>query len=79
MRFSKKSGLMSLLTLFVAVVMLQGCTATYPAVATFQKYNEVLNGTVHANLLAGGSDFQLTGNGQTQPASATQSRVNLPG
>ena len=58
--FKKPSSILSLF-LFVVVVMLQGCT-TYPALATFEQSNEVLDGAVHANLLAGGNDFQLTGN-----------------
>ena len=50
------------LILALATLMsLSGCIVTYPAIARFQDFNEVLYGEVKADLLVGGSDFTLEG------------------
>jgi S1-C subfamily serine protease len=43
------------------LIFATGCTVTYKAVATFDNFNEVLLGTVNANLMTGGGEFQIEG------------------
>jgi S1-C subfamily serine protease len=54
-----KEKILGALALIIALSM-TGCVS-YPAIGMFQDYNEVLYGTVNANLLVGSSDFTMTG------------------
>ena len=56
----KRKIILALFVLLMLASLLIGC-ATYPAVATFQDYNEVLYGQLNTNLLVGASDFSMEG------------------
>lgn len=42
-------------------IVITGCSVTYPAIGIYEEYNEVLYGQVKADLLVGGSTFNLQG------------------
>jgi len=44
----------------LSTILLSGCVS-YKTVGSFDDYNEVLYGTVHANLMTGGGEFTLIG------------------
>jgi len=49
-----------LYAVFIAAIFLSGC-ATYSAVGTFDRYNEVFVGEVNHNLMSGGGTFKMSG------------------
>lgn len=51
----------TMLTLAATVVLLDGCAATYQAVGMYEGRQDVLVGTVHADLSSGTSHFSLVG------------------
>ena len=51
---------MKYVVLALSTILLSGC-ASYKTVGSFDDYNEILHGTVNANLMTGGGAFSLIG------------------
>ena len=67
-------------------IFISGCTVTYKAVGTYDNFNEVLLGTVNADLMTGGGEFEMEGkntkircNGRSNPPHYVPSSLSCAG